>query len=520
MTHAGIDRGHASERVIDRAATATPELSSYDRRTVGWRTESSSPSPHRVVEREPRVLIVSNRLPVTAVERDGELRLQPSSGGLASAVRGVHDRFDSVWIGSLGAVDLDEHEYRGLRQSLAGDRLVSIALSESERTGHYQCYSNGVLWPALHGIESPSRGYRGWKAYRAVNQRFANAIAAVYRRGDTVWVHDYQLMLVPRMLRERLPDARIGFFRHTPVPSRDHLESLEEWTELATGLSGADIIGVQTEADARRLAAALDVDERANRAGAVFGQVIGHPRVMAFPIAVDHAWFAARARHPEVLNRRAAFRAATAGPLFVGVDRLDYTKGIPERLLAFQQLLALEPAWHGAARFVQVAVPSRQDVAGYAETRRRVEAIVQEINGTFSTSNWTPVHYVHGSVDPYTLIALYRAADVMVVTPRRDGMNLVAKEFVASRIEGGGALVLSRGAGAAEELSDAVLVEPNNVSSALAGYQRAIQMSASERRTRMRRMRQTVCSRNVVRWATECLSALAPERRGMEDAAD
>ena len=377
MTHAGIDRGHASERVIDRAATATPELSSYDRRTVGWRTESSSPSPHRVVEREPRVLIVSNRLPVTAVERDGELRLQPSSGGLASAVRGVHDRFDSVWIGSLGAVDLDEHEYRGLRQSLAGDRLVSIALSESERTGHYQCYSNGVLWPVLHGIESSSRGYRGWSAYRAVNQRFANAVAAVYRRGDTVWVHDYQLMLVPQMLRERLPDARIGFFLHTPVPSRDHLESLEEWTELATGLSGADIVGVQTDADARRLAAALGSGESDDRRRAAFAPLEESPRVMAFPIAVDHAWFAARARHPEVLNRRAAFRAATAGPLFVGVDRLDYTKGIPERLLAFQQLLALEPGLRGVTRFVQIAVPSREDVQGYAETRRRVEPIVQ-----------------------------------------------------------------------------------------------------------------------------------------------
>jgi trehalose 6-phosphate synthase/phosphatase len=234
---------------------------------------------------------------------------------------------------------------------------------------------------------------------------------------------------------------------------------------------------------------------------------------MACPIAIDHSAFVHRSRHPAVLTQAAGMQGVTTGPLFVGVDRLDYTKGIPERLLAFERLLHFEPGLRGQARFIQIAVPTRHGVAGYDEVRASVAALVARINAVHGTANWTPVEYVCGSVDRNSLVALYRAATVMVVTPKADGMNLVAKEFVASRTDGRGVLVLSRTAGAAEELRAAVLVDPHDVSSIMEGYRRAIRMSAVERRSRMRTLRKIVLSRDVFVWAHQLLTAVAEPAR-------
>ena len=449
-----------------------------------------------------RLIIVSNRLPFAAVEQCGEYWLRPSDGGLASALRGIHARSKSLWIGSTGTLDV--RLFGGaLRKRFAAARLVDVPVSPDEVNGFYRRYSNGILWPLLHGMEPPVPADReGWEMYRAVNTRFADVIADHWRDGDTIWVHDYQLMLLPAMLRERLPQARIGFFLHTPMPGAAEMERAAEWPDLAAGMLGADVVGFQTDRDRCRFAGAIP---------SAIGDAT--PRLIACPIGVDYSQFAGTARRIGVRQRSTELRASMQGPLFVGIDRLDYTKGIPERLLAFERLLNFEPELRHRARFIQIAVPSRDGVGGYDEIRREIETIVARINDQYATAHWQPVEYRCGAIDTTELVALYCAADVMVVTSKRDGMNLVAKEFVASRADGTGVLVLSRAAGAAEELKGALLIDPNDVESIMTGLRRALFMSAAERRSRMRRLRDAVRANDVYGWADRFLNTLSPPER-------
>lgn len=461
-----------------------------------------------VVTDSSRLLLVSNRLPLSAITTDDAVELRRSSGGLVSALEKVHDRPNSFWIGYVGP-DAPGARHEVIERLRRG-RMAPVSLSDMEVTGFYRRYSNGILWPALHGLTPPSpRDRCGWGMYRAANERFASVVAAHWRPGDRIWVHDYQLMLLPQLLRRRLPQACIGFFLHTPVPAPDELTRLPEWEDLARGLLGADVIGFQTHRDAEHfLAAAGGTGTPSTESIGMVAAGARRVRVIASPIGIDSDWFEARTRHPAVVAARAALRLDSPGTLFLGVDRLDYTKGIPERLLAFERLLLAAPELRERAQFMQIAVPSRDGVAGYAETRQRVESIVARINMRFGTARWQPVTYRYGSVDPDTLVALYAAADVMVVTPKRDGMNLVAKEFVAARSDGGGALVLSRHAGAAAELRAAILVDPDDVTSIVEGYRRALAMSPTDARPRMRELRATVASGNVYSWADRFLSTL------------
>jgi trehalose 6-phosphate synthase/phosphatase len=481
-----------------------------------WQNADTAPETDR--DRERRVVIVSNRLPFSMSERDGRPTLQRSSGGLAAALRRIHERSATLWIGSLGAPALTDATARAMEERLDAAGAANVRLSDAEFAGFYRQFANGILWPTLHGMACPSAtDHSGWEMYCTVNERFANAVASRWRNGDTIWIHDYQLMLLPALLRDRLPNARIGFFLHTPFPAVPELADLAEWKSLAAGMLGADVVGFQTARDARHFVEASGhaaaYDDRAVATLSAGGRRVS---VIACPIGVDSGWFAARSRERAVAVARAALlrdtRGSARGPLFVGVDRLDYTKGISDRLLAFERLLQVEPELRGSARFVQVAVPSREDVGGYAEMRQRIEAIVDRINTRYATPTWTPVDYLYRCVDPHTLVALYRAADVMVVTPRRDGMNLVAKEFIAARTDGGGALVLTRTAGAAAELRAAVLVDPGDIDSILDGYRRALRMPVAEARSRMRRLRSIVSSRDVYAWADQFLDALRRPR--------
>jgi trehalose 6-phosphate synthase/phosphatase len=459
-----------------------------------------------------RLLIASSRLPLSVSKEHGTL--VESTGGVAAALRSVHIRSRDVWIGAVSHSELATAVQLGWGQRLASLGAASVELSDVEMTDFYSRYANGILWPSLHEVPSPMPGDGdGWRGYRAANQRFADALCAAYRHGDTIWVHDYQLMLVPAMVRRCIPHATIGFFLHTPVPPPAELRSIREWPELLAGVLGADAIGVHTVPyarhfiDAARGRVAVDRDAR-------LVAPEGRPVcVHASPIGIDSHQFDGRARHPDVRAATATIRRQSPGPLFVGVDRLDYTKGIAERLRAFERLLRFEPGLHGRARFIQIAVPSRDGVAGYEATRRAVEALVSSINARFGTPEWAPVDYAYKSVDRDALIALYCAADVMVVTPRRDGMNLVAKEFVASRFDEDGMLVLSSTAGAASELTSAVLVDPGEVASIMEGYRRALDMSAAERTARMRRLRAAVRANDVRAWSASCLRALSTSGR-------
>jgi trehalose 6-phosphate synthase/phosphatase len=406
-----------------------------------------------------------------------------------------------------------------VERRLAEERLVPVALSADEIARYYEGYSNGVLWPVFHYFLSrlPTLVH-DFEVYEAVNARFAEAVVARYQPGDLVWVHDYQLMLVPAMVRERLPDARIGFFLHIPFPSSEIFRLLPHRERILEGLLGADLIGFHAAPFVRHFASAAlrllmtptEVDRIRWR---------GRPvRLGVFPMGIDAAQFSALAETPEVLERAKAHRA-DGNALLVGIDRLDYTKGIPRRLAAFEELLRRRPALLGKVRLVQVAVPSRENVGAYRELRDEVEAMVGRIAGEFATSSWSPVHYLYRGLDQAEVVSLYRAADVVLVTPLRDGMNLVAKEFVASRPDGDGVLVLSEFAGAAAELSEALLVNPYDVERTADVLERALTMAPEERRARMAVLRHRVMTYDVHWWANALISRLEETHVAPHDAA-
>ncbi|HEY7634566.1 MAG TPA: trehalose-6-phosphate synthase [Gemmatimonadales bacterium] len=468
--------------------------------------------------RPDETIIVSNRLPMTVQFDSGAVRLRPSSGGLATGLRRLRARPARPWIGWPGvALDPSSSLQRELDDQLAASVSHGVSLSEAEITGYYRRFANGLLWPLLHdqnpgGVAKPA----DWIDYQAVNRRFADVVLTELRAGDRVWIHDYHLMLLPRMLRQRRPDIRIAFFLHTPFPDTSVLSSCPKAGALLDGMLGADVVGFHTREYVQRFAALVS-DLLGRPAQLVSGSGVvddlGRPvTVHSCPMGIDEARFSELAADPGVLVRAAAIRRQS-NPLFVGIDRLDPTKGIPERLQAFGRLLEIRPELQGHARMIQLAVPSREEIPAYRALRTRVEAMVDELNARFGNGRWKPVEYTYGTLAEPELVALYRAADIMLVTPLRDGMNLVAKEFVASRTDDAGVLVLSRQAGAASELTAALLVDPADPEALALGYAAALDMSPAERRVRMRRLRARVKAHDVHRWAAECLAQLEAVRR-------
>jgi trehalose 6-phosphate synthase/phosphatase len=477
----------------------------HQKRRDQARTLISSAPPHHTDCG--RVVIVANRLPVTLVDDGQHIEVRPSSGGLATGLSRVQQRHRARWVGWTGvASGGDDRARRETEMQLGAMGMTPVHLSHAEVARFYGRYSNGVLWPALHDMDAAASDYGDWSTYCDVNARFADAIVRELRIGDLVWIHDYHLMLVPRLVRERCPQARIGFFLHTPFPRPESFMSVRHAASLLHGLLAADVIGVHTEEYAGNLRAAADAN-RGRRRCDDFVRRGGTPRVFACPMSVDVAALGAIAARDNV--RREAERIRGDGPVFVGVDRLDYTKGIPERLRAFDRMLESDAALRGHARLVQVAVPSREGVVGYAQVRGEVESTVARINARWGGPSWQPIQYQYGTVDLATLIALYRAADVMLVTPLRDGLNLVAKEFVASRVDNDGVLVLSERAGAAAELRAALLVDPRDEGSMADAYLAALNMLPAERRVRMRHLRSTVTNHDVYHWAEYALGTVA-----------
>ena len=458
-----------------------------------------------------RTLIVANRLPVTVRVREESPHLVPSPGGLATALRTVHLRSDSLWIGWPGDVSrLTPAQVRQLEPLFTRERIHAVSMSTDEERGYYDGFSNGVLWPLFHyQLDRVPLETRTWITYCAVNERFAEAAAAAYRPGDLIWVHDYQLMLVPQLLRKRIPDAQISFFLHIPFPSYEVFRTLPWRRELLEGLLGADLVGMHTFSYVRYFAHAihqiLGFEPHVDRVQVGNRDV----RIAAFPLGVDARHFEDLAAHPRVDEELRAIRAGAQGRrIILGVDRLDYTKGIPRRLLAFERVLERDPTLANTLRLVQVAVPSRTSVEPYKKFRRELNELVGRINARFGGTESLPIHYLYRSIPNRELVALYRAADVMLVTALRDGMNLVAKEFVASRIDDDGVLVLSEFAGASEELGEAVRINPYDVDAVADAIVETLSMPADERRARMRALRRRVRARTSESWANAVLTAL------------
>jgi trehalose 6-phosphate synthase/phosphatase len=457
-----------------------------------------------------RVLIVANRLPVTVRTSDGRVEVQKSSGGLATGLLRPHEQSQGLWIGWSGAPDgLDPAQQHQLDEQLAAMRLLAVPLSADQVVRYYEGFSNGVLWPLFHYLlDQMPLHVRDWEPYVEVNELFAELVAKHYQPDDLIWVHDYQLLLLPGLLRQRLPEARIGFFLHIPFPTEELFRTLPERDRLLRGLLGADLVGFHTPAYLRHFAASLtqilgltvEIDrvQLANR----------EVRLGVFPMGIDSETFRQLAEDPAVQAEARHLRGDGKVKLLVGVDRLDYTKGIPRRLLSFERMLQTHPDLREHVRLVQVAVPSRTGVEAYQDFRSLVDGLVGRINGDFATPSWVPVHYIFRGLSERELVALYRAADVMLVTPLRDGMNLVAKEFIASRTDDDGVLVLSEFAGASWELPEAVQVNPYDIDGTAESCYRALTMGHEERLSRLRPLRARVETYDVHRWVATFLEQL------------
>ena len=464
-------------------------------------------------------VVVANRLPVDVrITDSGEVSWSRSPGGLVTALAPVMQSEDGAWVGWSGKADMDLEPFEA-----DGLALVPVRLSATEVERYYEGFANATLWPLYHDvIVDPTYHRMWWNAYLEVNRRFAEAAADAAAEHATVWVHDYQLQLVPQMLRRLRPDVRIGFFNHIPFPPVELFGQLSWRQSVIQGLLGADLIGFQRTGDAANfLRAVRRFTHYTPRGQSV--TIGGHwtrperrVRVGTFPISIDSAQVDELARSKKIEERAAQLRVELGDPdvLMLGVDRLDYTKGIRHRIKAYGELLEDRKITVPTTTLVQVASPSREQVLDYQNLRQEVEVMVGNINGEYSSWGHSAIYYMHHSYPHEEMIALYRAADVMLVTALRDGMNLVAKEYVAARPDLGGALVLSEFAGAADELKQALIINPHDIEGLKAAMIQAATMEPGERRRRMRTLRKRVLSGDVQTWARNFLAALHPEHHG------
>ncbi|MFG6491663.1 trehalose-6-phosphate synthase [Microbacterium sp. P03] len=462
---------------------------------------------------EANFVVVANRLPVDRVDGpNGEPGWRPSPGGLVTALDPVMKKSDGAWVGWPGQADLEVEPFE-----FGGTWLVPVALSEEEVASYYEGFSNDTIWPLYHDVIASPRYRRvWWDAYVKVNRRFAEAAAAAVSEGGTVWVQDYQLQLVPKMVRELRPDVTIGYFHHIPFPAYGLYSQLPWRRQVLEGLLGADVIGFQRVADAGNFARAvrrqLRYDTKAT--GIRVPQADGSSRLAlakAFPISIDTASYVALAKRPDVRARAAEIRESLGNPskILLGVDRLDYTKGIQHRLKAYGELLADGTLKVEDVTLVQVASPSRERVQTYVELRDEIELTVSRINGDRDTMGHTAIRYLHQGYPREEMVALFLAADVMLVTALRDGMNLVAKEYVATRTDNRGVLILSEFAGAADELGTALRVNPHDIDTLKETIVSAVKMAPAEQGRRMRALRRKVIEHDVDAWSRDFLSALA-----------
>ena len=485
---------------------------------VAWKHMSDS-TPLTAAEYD--FVIVSNRLPVDRVtDSDGVASWTRSPGGLVTALEPVMRDAEGAWVGWGGQPDLEIERFEN-----DGIHLIPVALSAVEIEEFYEGFSNDTLWPLYHDvISSPAYHREWWECYVKVNQRFADAAAAVSAQGAAVWVQDYQLQLVPKMLREQRPDLTIGFFNHIPFPPYGIYSQLPWRTQIIEGLLGADVIGFQRVADAgnflravRRLTGyqtknpVIEVTSSSQRPRRVVAR--------AFPISIDASSFEKLARQPHIQERAREIREGLGNPktVMLGVDRLDYKKGIGHRLQAFGELLAEGRVDVEDVTLVQVASPSRERVAAYMQLRDEIALTVGRINGDFATMSHTAISYHHHGYPREEMVALYLAADVLLVTALRDGMNLVAKEYVASRFDEGGVLVLSEFTGASDELKKALLVNPHDIDGLKDTILQAITMPEKERSSRMRSLRKRVLENDVARWSNNFLKTLEQARASRYD---
>jgi alpha,alpha-trehalose-phosphate synthase [UDP-forming] len=455
------------------------------------------------VPRSSKMVIVANRLPISRSKGGDWIS---SSGGLVTALVPILQKRGGAWIGWTG-----ESGRAGRLPSISGIPLKGVSLTETEVDTYYNGFSNRTLWPLFHdAVREPEFDHAWWPIYQEVNQKFAAAAAASASPGDTVWVHDYHLLLVPELLRALRGDIRIGLFLHIPFPPEELFSWLPWREQLLRGMLGADLVGFQTYSDAQNFSRAARRYTEAEGTDTELEYRNRRVLVNSFPISIDFDWFEQHAATADVraaadLVRR---RLGSRRKMLLCVDRLDYTKGIDSRLVAFELMLKRKRLSVEDCVLVQIAAPSREPVFEYAEMRTRIEQLVGRINGEFSEPGRVAVHYFRRGFTREQLLPYYIAADVMVVTPLRDGMNLVCKEYLATRTDHTGVLVLSEFAGAARQLRRSILVNPRDVEGMATAMEHALMLPTAEARQRMAILRTMVRRHDVHEWAEQYLEAL------------
>jgi alpha,alpha-trehalose-phosphate synthase [UDP-forming] len=462
-----------------------------------------------------RIVVVSNRLPVIIEAGESGFKLRPGSGGLVTALSPVLRRRGGVWIGWPGAASDDEATLREILATHSrevGYELQPVLMSPAEVEGFYDGFCNEIIWPLFHDLQSECNFEPSyWTQYVAVKEKFAEVVQRHVTSADLVWVHDYHLLGLGRQLRTRGLTNRLGFFLHIPFPPPDIFCKLPWRTDVLQSLTHYDVIGFQTPRDrenfldcVRRL---LPEARLRPQLGMVECRLAGRSaQIGAFPIGIDYEQFAQAAASPPVTQRVQELREQIPSQQIVlGLDRLDYTKGIPYRLRAFHLALKRYPELHRNVTLLQVVVPSREAVPQYQELKAQIERLVTQINGEFTQPGWVPIHHVFRSLEHEELLAYYRVADVALVTPLKDGMNLVAKEYCACQVDGDGVLILSEFAGAAVQLHrDAILVNPYDLDRVADAIRVAVSLARAQRRPPMRRLR-SIVRRQDVYWWVDCV---------------
>jgi len=464
-----------------------------------------------------RLLIISNRLPVSVERRKNELRFSSSVGGLATGLNALHQKYKSVWVGWPGiAINREETDY--VESKLSEFNCYPVFLSQGEVEKYYYGFSNKTLWPLFHYFPQYAKyEHSEWSAYEHVNRRFCERVAEIAKPEDIIWIHDYHLMLLPGLIRERFPDATIGFFLHIPFPSVDLFRLIPWRRRILEGVLGADLIGFHTYDYAHNfLSSVLRLLGYEHE----FGELAIGDRVVqvdVHPMGIDVQKFVSTSENGikrEVARLRSRFKNCK---IISSIDRLDYTKGIPERLCAFEHFLETHPEWHEKVVFVLKITPSRTKVGQYRVLKREIDELVGMINGKYGTPEWAPISYFYRSLPFKTIVAFYLAADVALLTPMRDGMNLIAKEFVASRVDGKGVLILSELAGAAGELGEAIVVNPNNKDEVAEALNEALKMPEEEQKSRNEEMQKLLSQHDVFHWGSGFIRSVLETKKLQEE---
>ncbi len=457
-----------------------------------------------------KTIIVSNRLPVNVTKENGKLHLKGSIGGLATGLGSIYKQGNNLWIGWPGLLINQSNERINVTEILKDENMHPVFLAQEEIKNYYEGFSNETLWPIFHYFSQYSV-YKEiyWESYVKVNQKFCEEVINFVEAGDTLWIHDYQLLLLPEMVRHKLPDLSIGFFLHIPFPSYEMFRLLPWRRELLNGMLGSDLVGFHTYDDMRHFLSSVS---RLAGFGYSTGQVNMPDRkviVDAFPMGIDYKKYAEAAASPQSIEREARYRTSLGDQqLVLSIDRLDYSKGLPQRLMAFEKFLHEYPEFKEKVSLVMLVVPSRDRVTKYQELKEEVDLLVGRINGQFGRINWTPIHYFYRSLPLEALSGFYRMAHVALVTPMRDGMNLVCKEFIASKLDKKGVLILSEMCGASKELSEAILINPNDINAMVQALYKALTMPEEEQIAHIEVMQKSLQRYNIHHWVNMFMERL------------